>query len=38
LALLFTQLLSQKAMAQLTVCFGALNIIALPADPAAVPL
>ena len=38
LALLFTQLLSQKAMAQLTVCFGALNIVALPADPAAVPL
>ena len=37
LALLFTQVLSADAMARLTDWFGADNIIALPADPAAVP-
>ena len=35
LALLFTQVLSQNAMARLTAWFGAANIVALPADPQA---
>lgn len=35
LALLFTQVLSQNAKARLTAWFGAHNIVALPADPAA---
>jgi DNA helicase-2/ATP-dependent DNA helicase PcrA len=37
LALLFTQVLSANAMARLTAWFGADNIVALPAEPAAVP-
>lgn len=37
LALLFTQVLSTVAMAQLTTWFGTDNVIALPADPAATP-
>jgi DNA helicase II / ATP-dependent DNA helicase PcrA len=35
LALLFTQVLSQNAMARLTAWFGAQNIVAPPADPQA---
>ena len=37
LALLFTQVLSANAMAQLRAWFGADNIVALPAEPVAVP-
>jgi DNA helicase-2/ATP-dependent DNA helicase PcrA len=33
---LFTQVLSPNAMARLTAWFGADNIVALPAEPAAV--
>lgn len=37
LALLFTQVLSPNAMTRLTAWFGADNIVALPAEPAATP-
>lgn len=37
LALLFTQVLSENAMVRLTAWFGADNIIALPAEPGAMP-